>query len=429
MTSLYNQLAGLSLFSGSSGLLTDFYGSIASIETSAVRKAKAAFDTPATLAPWLDTPSPATSDRLAQVRAMRTIVDKQPDTRAGDNIDVQTSFTAYKALDRLQLLAEAAAKTSATVSERAALQKAFQRGLTDLQTYLGTAKSDDVTLAFDTVASNVKSIGFAASDGTRRVVAPPVADARDGTIAGLTGTEVISISLAKYGFTDTLTVDLSTIPQPPTLDGIVEALNNRIASVPITDGAGNPQLDGSGNPIPRWQTRFLVNRSADGGWGLAYNVPASETVAMRQANGGDALTIIASQSTKDLAATGSIRPATSPAISFRALSPPPTRPRRRPRNLHSNRPPNPSCQAASSCPRSIQRSMRRSISAPSRPTPMAIAMSSARRLAISAAICPVVRRISTSPSWTARAKSSGNARSGSTMKSKALRSVSVPMVP
>lgn len=313
MTSLYNQLAGLSLFSGSSSLLTDFYGSIASIETSAVRKARAAFDAPATLAPWLDTPTPASTDRLAQVRAMRTIIDAQPDNRAGDNIDVQTSFTAYKALDRLQLLAEAAAKTSATASERTALQKAFQRGLADLQTFLGTAKSDDVTLAFDTVASSIKSIGFASDSGTRHVVTAPVTDARDGTIAGLTGTEVISISLAKYGFTDTLTVDLSTIPQPPTLDGVVEALNSRIASVPITDGAGNPQLDGSGNPIPRWQTRFSVSRIADGEWGLAYDVPASETVAMRQANGGDALTIITTQSAKDIAATGSVRRFDDPA--------------------------------------------------------------------------------------------------------------------
>jgi len=305
MTSLYNQLVGLSLFSGSN-LLSSFYSDVSNVETPAVRKARAAFDAPATLAPWLDPSAP--TDALAQVRAMRSLVDAKPDSRAGENIDVQTAFTTYKTLTRLQTLAETAAKSTTPATERAALQKAFSRGMADLQAFLGNAKSDELTLAFDTVSSSVKSIGLATSGGSARsVVAPPVATARDAAIPGLAGNEVISISLAKYGFTDSVTVDLSTVPQPPTLDGVVAALNAQIASVPATDAGGNPIYDGSGNLVSRYQARFSAKRIDDGEWALAYDLPGSETVKMSQQGGGDSLTVIAGISSEDRAATAQIK--------------------------------------------------------------------------------------------------------------------------
>jgi len=293
MTTLSSGLAGLSLLTGTDA----FAGGAASlpaIETRAQRKARAAFTTPDTIAPWKEAASkvPA-SQQLAAIQTMRTIIDK-PGTGANPlPIDVQTSFTTYKALDRLRLLAEAAARDTTGTAERARLQATFAKGMGDLRTFLVAAPSEQMDLSFARAAREVQTVTVAApsSLSAPTIAGKGVRATRDGALDGVRGDEVLRIALSQAGgVADTVTVDLSSAPQPPTLDGVADAINAAIRAVPRRDADGNAVLDAQGQAVPRWAVSVQPDKFGDK-WGLSVRRAGFETIAIDQVGAGDALMV------------------------------------------------------------------------------------------------------------------------------------------
>ena len=292
-----NSLIGLSLLTGSP------VGSGANggaVESKAVRLAKAQFTLPVVTPPWKQPASSVPeSAQVSAVRRLATIIDGSGTGSLPE--DVQAAFTAYKALDRLRLLASAAVRPGVSDEARSGLQASFGKGLTDLQSYLAAAPGERLTLSFDKPARRADSISLAAPPGTE-IAGTPVASTRDAPLAGLTGTEKFTLTLSRTGTSDSFALDLATVPQPPRLDGIAAALNAAIAAAPMLDASGNPVLDASGNVRPKWSTSFAVVKSADG-WGLQLKTMGIETVALRQVGAADALVVGATQAAAGAAAT------------------------------------------------------------------------------------------------------------------------------
>ena len=294
---LFNSLAGLSLLSGTNGYSALGSGSGLSMETRAARIAKAQFTTPETTPPWKQE---ATSDpislQLSAIKRMKTIIDKPAST--GTLVeDAQTTFVTYKALERLRLLAESAAKNTTSSAERAALDKVFTKGLNDLQTFLGQAPNEKVQLSFTQPARRVQSAGVpTAKIGT--TVAAGILEARDTPIPGLTGTEKFSINITRGTIADTVTVDLSGTPQPPTLDSVAAAFNAAIATVPMRDLNGDVVMAADGQPQQRWTTSFAVTKES-GEWGFKLNTPGNERVSIDQIGAPDALIVASGQTAPD----------------------------------------------------------------------------------------------------------------------------------
>jgi len=291
-------LAGLSLLTGNSTLLSGFYSGTGTISASAsdslaVRKAKANFTLPSTTPPWKQASSANVSDsaRVAAIKQMKTIVDQTTSHDSSLPGDVKTSFVAYKALDSLRLLAEAASAKTLTDGQRASLNKTFLKGLADLQTYLGRAPSEKLNLAFGEVNRRADSVAIPTINSTGDVSGTGVVATRATPLAGVSGTERFTLSIDSYVGDGSVTVDLSTGPQPPTLDSIADAFNNAIAAVPQRNADGSVVLDSNGNPTPKWQVRFIPERKADGTWGFTVKSPRLEDVSIAQANAGNALTI------------------------------------------------------------------------------------------------------------------------------------------
>ena len=273
-----------------------------SYESKAVRTAKAAFTTLATVAPWKSgDPLPVNSSQVSSITALRTIIDKSLTDANGTYLpdDVQTSFTAYKALDKLRVLAETAASSTTSDAQRAALQKTFLKGLGDLQTYLTTAPSDIVRLAYGKPSSSATSSKLVATD-VYATEGKGLVKSRTDAIPGLTGTEQFSVTLSKPGVSaQTVTVDLSQGAQPPTLDSVAAQLNAAIGSIPNLDVNGNPQLDANGNAVPRWKSTFKVTNES-GKWGFTLSNPTGvEQVTLDQTNAKDALVVATGQTALD----------------------------------------------------------------------------------------------------------------------------------
>lgn len=281
-----NGLAGLSLLSG-----TDAFAAFATanadapkIETAAQRKAHAAFVLPDTTAPWkLAASTTPVSQRLTQITALKTIIDTPSSADKTLPTDVQTTFAAYKALDKLQVLADAAAKDTTSSATRATLEKTFAKGLADLKTYLAGAPSDMLTLSYARAARDAKTVGVATPSSLTAptIVGKGVAVQRTDALAGVAGTEKLKITLQASGTTDTLTVDLSSAPQPPTLDGVADAINAAIKAVPRKDGAGNIVRDTAGNPVPRWEVTVEPTKTGEK-WGLSVKRAGFETISIDQ---------------------------------------------------------------------------------------------------------------------------------------------------
>lgn len=300
MTINFNQgLIGLSLLSGSNmaGLgLSPF-----KVEPRAVRVARAQFTLPEVTPPWREKPSstplPA---QVAAIRRMSSIIDQVRLSGPTLPPDVQTAFTTYRALDRLRMLAETAMRSTTGSAERSQLQLTFAKGMADLQKYLAAAPSDKLTLAFGQPTRRAESVQLDPAPPAQTPGARLVAQRTDA-LPGLTGSETFSLTLSRGTASDTVTVDLSTTPQPPTIDSIVEAFNTAIIGVPQRDTLGNVVLDGSGNPVPKYTARFEAVKLADG-WGLQLD-SLIDRVAIDQVGAGDALMVAAGQTALDAPTT------------------------------------------------------------------------------------------------------------------------------
>ncbi len=290
MADLANGLIGLGMLTGTNAV-ADFAASAATVETRAQRKARAQFVTPATTPPWkAAAKTPPVQSQVAAIKAMTTIIDRNGTGTSGPlPDDVQTSFTTYKALDRLRLLAETAAKTTTGSTERTALQTAFAKGLGDLQAYLGSAPSRLVDLSFGATARQAQSIAVAppSSLTATTITGKGVVDTRTSVIPGVTGAETLRIDLSTATAADSLIVDLGG---ETTLDGIADRINTAIAAVPRRDATGAVVVAADGAPVPRWEVRIVPAKTGDR-WGLSIERGGFETVAIDQPGAGDALMI------------------------------------------------------------------------------------------------------------------------------------------
>lgn len=289
---LSNSLAGLSLLSGSNAFGLG-WGSAMGIETRAARTAKALFTAPPTTPPWKDSAAGTQSSAaVSAIKLLKTIIDKPSDVGT-DFADAQTTFVTYKALDRLRVLAETAAQKTTSSAERASLDKVFAKGLADLQNFLGQAPNEKVQLAFsqparraDTIAIPSKTAGTTLGKG--------ILEVRDTPLAALSGSETFTISLKRGTISDTVSVDLSGTPQPPTLDSVAAAFNAAIASVPMRTTDGTVVTDDNGDPVPRWTTEFAVSKES-GRWGFKLETPGFEQVSIEQTNARDAVMVASGQ--------------------------------------------------------------------------------------------------------------------------------------
>ncbi|WP_404337422.1 hypothetical protein AB2M62_02225 [Sphingomonas sp. MMS12-HWE2-04] len=288
-------------------------------ESKAVRTAKALFTlTQDITPPWKEAvASTPLSSQVSTIKAMKTIIDKAGTGADLLNNDVQTTFTAYKALDRLRVLAESASAKTMSDAQRATLQTSFAKGLTDIQTFLASAPSDVVNLAFNQPLRYMKSAEIS-NPSQYSVPGKGLVKNRTDAIPGLTGQEKFTVNLTKDGTTanDTVTVDLSTGPQPPTVDSLTEMLNAAIKAVPNRMPDGTIITDTNGDPVSRYTSRFEVTREDGfaGKWGLTLNASSGiERVTMGEIGAKDSIMVATGQTALDAPTATSVFRINDPA--------------------------------------------------------------------------------------------------------------------
>lgn len=296
-----NGLVGLSLLSGDMTLFSAVASNTdaGSFDSLAVRKAKAQFTLAATTPPWTAATTLSESAQVAAVKAMKTVIDATTARSSTLPDDVKTSFTAYKALDSLRILAQAAAATTMNDNQRASLDKSFAKGLADLQAYLGQAPTSKLDLTFAQPTRRADSAvlpALASNTGTTTGIT--VAATRDAALTGMTGAEQFTVSIKSYLGNNAVHVDLSNTQQPPTLDSVANAINAAITAIPAKNADGSVALDSSGNPKPLYSVAFAPVKNSDG-WTMGITAPRLEQVSIVQDNAPDALMVSIGSSALD----------------------------------------------------------------------------------------------------------------------------------
>lgn len=267
--------------------------------TAKLVRASKNFTTPSVEAPWQDGTTPGSlNSRVALARGQTSFINpRAPEVvRAGSDDDLRTTFTLYRALDRLRTLAEYAADSKTAGSARAEANAAFRRGLAEVEAFVASSPGEKTTFQFGDKTSRLKppvTIGKANTTYTGR---PVQTGERADALAGVTGTESFALTLSKTGSTDTFTIDLATISGPITLDAVAEAINTQIKAMVLTDGNGNPLLDSNGDPLTRYQTRAAVVRDEKtGDWGLSIRATLLEKASLAEIAPAPAVYVAASR--------------------------------------------------------------------------------------------------------------------------------------
>lgn len=242
------------------------------------------FTTTAVSAPWDESDDRTTNTLVREAKANTPFIDENADEveAAEGDADLKTTFTLYRALDRLRILADYAADEDTSKTGRAEANAAFQRGLREVQDYVAQSDGKYTSFQFGQKTSKTESDVVVPKSSTSYKGQAIQKGGRDDVLTGLTGTEKFQITLSKYNITDTVTVDLSTVQGPLTLEKVNEAINTAISSVYTLDESGNPNLDQDGKPISRYATRAAMQIDEDNDWGIAFNSTLLEKVSLSE---------------------------------------------------------------------------------------------------------------------------------------------------
>ncbi|WP_010545176.1 hypothetical protein [Sphingomonas elodea] len=300
MVNFSANLIGLSVLTGQNAFTSASFAPV-TVESRAVRTAKSQFNLAPTTPPWrATTTSTSATSQLNAILAARTLLTPETEDSDGNALpaDVRTTFTAYKTLDKLRVLAEAATNTTTSDAQRGQYQKIFAKGLSDLQNYLVNAPNDKVDLAFGKPSTTVTSSQLKSASQFETRGTPLVAKG-DDPLPGLTGNEQFQVTLTRPGLTQSFTIDLAQGPQPPTLKSVTDALNAQISSQLVYNDDGSVRTDAKGNPVTRWLARFQPE-FANGKWSMKLTTADGlEQVSLDQVNARDALVVATGQTALD----------------------------------------------------------------------------------------------------------------------------------
>ena len=213
----------------------------------------------AIIPPWnLPEETKTLNQQVREVRELTNFIDLTTSDLRGlsQDVDTQATFAIFKALSNLRVLAEYASQDATSNSSLGRLNDQFQGGLSEVREFLSTASLEKLDLflgdkEYKTEASTRTGKNSTESNHSLVTNDPTAA------IAGLTGTEVFTVSITKSGVTDNIDVDLAGVTGTLSLNNIRDHINTTIEALTI--------LDGTGNPVPKHLTRFDVQRDATTG--------------------------------------------------------------------------------------------------------------------------------------------------------------------
>lgn len=233
----------LGIFSGGSSsgfdysVLNDYYAAKvqpkSSIATSAT---KTAVPASAQYVPWAQKPTlTSNTAKLRDALSATSFVDTKDSefNKIGVATDHKKLFALYTGLTRLHALATRAADEATLSGERTALNRRFQAGLAEIKSFLTDKGFEDLTMMLGDKVSKIDS-GYHKPRPPSLYTAPTiVSGASTNPIAGLTGSEKFTVTVAKSGGNTNVAMDLSEVSGDLSVDSLISYMNGKLEAAGV----------------------------------------------------------------------------------------------------------------------------------------------------------------------------------------------------
>jgi hypothetical protein len=147
--------------------------------------------------------------------------------------DQEDLFRAYKALARLQTLADFASRDTTNNWRLPGLESRFQSGLSEFNTYVAALDVESFMLSTTAIESKVDtsfSIARASSVSQGQIVQ---IGAYNDALQNVVGDEVFTISADKFGVITDVVIDLANVTGTLNLDNIADYINQELSNAGI----------------------------------------------------------------------------------------------------------------------------------------------------------------------------------------------------
>ena len=193
--------------------------------------------------------------------------------------DYRKLFALYQGLETLNALANRAAVKTISSSEQALLAKRFASGLTEIGSYLASAKLEDVRLVQGVTTSTSKSTAALVRDSAISLTAPIHEGSPDAEVAAFQGAVVFDIKVSRGTLgTTTVGVDLSEMGATPrTLGNVTSYINGKLQAAGLETRIGREQIKAEPRTLTVNGKTVTLPAGADR-WALAVRGVSTEAV-------------------------------------------------------------------------------------------------------------------------------------------------------
>ena len=213
------------------------------------------------------------------------------------NVDLNTAgadyrklFALYQGLETLNALTNRAAVKTISSSEQALLAKRFASGLSEIGSYLATAKLEDVRLVQGVSTSTSKSSAALTRDSAVSVTAPIHEGSPDAAVAAFQGDVAFDIKVSRGTLgTTTVGVDLTEMGATPrTLGNVTNYINGKLQAAGLETRMGREQIKAEPRTLSVNGKTVTLPAGADR-WALAIRGVSTETVSFVPTETADAV--------------------------------------------------------------------------------------------------------------------------------------------
>ncbi|MGC9953798.1 MAG: hypothetical protein ABSD21_05940 [Rhizomicrobium sp.] len=235
--------------------------------------------------PWENTSPPSQQARDAQVLAIKNFVDlSNVPILSGSKADTKTEqdnqklFALYTAVNNLSYLASMSKRDGMTEGQLAGLNKRFQTGLQQVESFVSKQTFNNLTLQAMSPSSSTTgaaqvpfaSFGYA---GDTLISDKNIANA----LPGVGASDSFTVSVTKGGTKTDVAIDLSQIQGTLSIDNIANYVNQQLMA------------GGFDTRFQRVMTKGTIDDPTNASYGIQINASASEKVSLSSAAAAPAL--------------------------------------------------------------------------------------------------------------------------------------------
>lgn len=229
--------------------------------------------------PWSSSTAPAASALVQNVLNGLPFINQNAAQldMPGASDDYRSLFSLYQGLNALSGLAAQASASGATSYQSAQYQKAFQRGLSEIDGYVNGLNLSTVRFSQGAVATNVATAGLP-TQPTTYVTKLLHTGASTDPVDAFQGAVQFDISVKRGQTTTDVPIDLSQMgTQTRSMSNVVNYINSQLSAAGVYTRVATDRIPAAPRVVTVGTSTVTLPATQDG-WALQFNTSAAEQV-------------------------------------------------------------------------------------------------------------------------------------------------------